>query len=218
MNSDCSIRPYRPGDREALRAICCDTGFLGRPVDELFEDRELFADFQTAYYTDAEPESAWVMEEDGRVVGYLIACLDEARHRAFMRRRMPGMLLRAAGRWLTGRYNRATRRYLRWLLFRGWRETPRRPADAAHFHFNLLPSARGAGATKALFDAFAARLEMSSARRAYGQMIVRDARRRAFFERFGWKLTDLKPVTKFRHATDENLYLATIEKEFRAAT
>lgn len=218
MNTPHTIRSYRPEDRDAIRSICCDTGFLGNPVDELFQDRELFADFQTAYYTDAEPESVWVMEENGRVVGYLLACLDEARHATFMRRRFPAMAARAFSRWITGRYNRATRRYLVWLVFRGWRETPRRPADAAHFHFNLLPNARGAGATKALFDAFAARLKSSNVRCAYGQIVVRDTRRRAFFERYGWKLTDLKPVTKFRHATDEKVYLATLEKDLRAAT
>ena len=218
MNDSYTIRSYRPQDRDSIRRICCDTGFLGKPVDELFQDRELFADFQTAYYTDEEPDSAWVMEEHGRVVGYLIACLDETRHAAYMRRRLPALAARALARWITGRYNRATRQYLRWLLLRGWRETPRRPADAAHFHFNLLPGARGAGATKALFDAFAARLETSHARCAYGQIMVRDTRRRAFFERYGWKLTDLKPVTKFRHATNENLYLATLEKDLRAAT
>jgi len=30
------IRPYRPGDRAAVRAICADTGFLGQPIDPVF--------------------------------------------------------------------------------------------------------------------------------------------------------------------------------------
>ena len=56
------IRPYHPADRPALRAICADTGFLGQPIDPIFEDRELFADYLTAYYTDEEPESIFVCE------------------------------------------------------------------------------------------------------------------------------------------------------------
>ena len=51
----CTIRNYRPSDRQAVRALCCDTGFLGQPIDPVFGDRDLFADFLTTYYLDAEP-------------------------------------------------------------------------------------------------------------------------------------------------------------------
>jgi len=37
------IRGYRTLDREAVRKLCCDTGFLGEPIDPVYEDRELFA-------------------------------------------------------------------------------------------------------------------------------------------------------------------------------
>ena len=64
-----TIRSYRPSDREAVRRLCCQTGFLGEPIDPIYEDRELFADFLTTYYTDHEPESSFVLEEDGELVG-----------------------------------------------------------------------------------------------------------------------------------------------------
>jgi len=64
------IRKFRVGDRDTVRGLCCDTGFLGNPIDPVFEDRRLFADFLTAYYTDWEPESAFVIEVDGQVKGY----------------------------------------------------------------------------------------------------------------------------------------------------
>ena len=56
------IRGYRRSDREAVRKLCCDTGFLGHPIDPVYEDRELFADFLTTYYTDHEPESCFLLE------------------------------------------------------------------------------------------------------------------------------------------------------------
>jgi len=58
------IRGYRRLDREAVRKLCCDTGFLGEPIDPVYEDRELFADFLTTYYTDHEPESCFLLEVD----------------------------------------------------------------------------------------------------------------------------------------------------------
>ena len=67
-----TIRGYQASDRDAVRRLCCRTGFLGTPVDPVYEDRELFADFLTTYYTDHEPESSFVLEVDGELKGYLL--------------------------------------------------------------------------------------------------------------------------------------------------
>ena len=67
-----SIRSYRPSDRAAVRRLCCQTGFLGEPIDPVYEDNELFADFLTTYYTDHEPESSFVLELEGEIRGYLL--------------------------------------------------------------------------------------------------------------------------------------------------
>ncbi len=74
MNSEkaFTIRSYRESDREAVRRLCCQTGFLGEPIDPVYEDRQLFADFLTTYYTDHEPESSFVLEVDGEIRGYLL--------------------------------------------------------------------------------------------------------------------------------------------------
>src|SRR5580658_5685961 len=66
------IRPYAPTDRTTTRQICCDTGFLGDPIETIFTDREVFADLFTSPYLNYEPNCAWVAETDGRVVGYLL--------------------------------------------------------------------------------------------------------------------------------------------------
>jgi len=55
------IRSYRTSDRTAVRRLCCQTGFLGDPIDPVYEDRQLFADFLTTYYTDHEPESCFLL-------------------------------------------------------------------------------------------------------------------------------------------------------------
>src|SRR4051794_14721137 len=66
------IRSFQPADRDRVRMLCCETGFLGKPIDPVFEDRELFADYLTAYYTDWEPESAFVVTINGEIRGYLL--------------------------------------------------------------------------------------------------------------------------------------------------
>src|ERR1700736_431477 len=66
------VRRYCASDRNSVRALCCDTGFLGNPIDPVFEDRELFADFLTDYYLKHEPDSAFVVIKDNIAKGYLL--------------------------------------------------------------------------------------------------------------------------------------------------
>jgi len=33
-----TIRSYRPTDRGAVRRLCCQTGFLGEPIDPVYQD------------------------------------------------------------------------------------------------------------------------------------------------------------------------------------
>ena len=80
------IRGYRKSDREAVRKLCCDTGFLGEPIDPVYEDRELFADFLTTYYTDHEPESCFLLEVDGEISGYLLGSRKPLQNQLYARR------------------------------------------------------------------------------------------------------------------------------------
>ncbi len=72
------IRTYQAADRAAIRRISYETSFLHRP-HLFFDDPELVTDALTRYYLDFEPESCFVAEAQGRVVGYIIGTLDMAR-------------------------------------------------------------------------------------------------------------------------------------------
>jgi len=195
-----------------VRRICCETGFLGDPIEPLFADRELFADYLTSYYTDYEPEACLVAEaKGGGLVGYLIASRRRGRYRL-----IHGVLtarIAAKGLWrlLTGRYSRESRRFLYWSVLRGWREVPRSPAGAAHFHLNVLPGWRQWRVTLELLGQFREDLKRWGVRRVYGQMILPPDRRPArVFERFGWKIFDTRRVTKFREHAPGEFVQATI--------
>jgi len=207
-----TVRRFRPEDREAVRTICCETGFLGRPIDPLFEDRELFADFLTSYYTDYEPESSFVAEaNDGRLVGYLIACCRPNRYRLVHPLLTAKIAVKGAGRLFSGKYSSQSRRFICWSLFRGWREVPRAPSGAAHFHFNVLPDWRHWRVTLELLGRFREDLQRRGIRTVYGQMVLPPDRRPArVFERFGWTIFDTRPVTKFREYVPGEFLQATI--------
>ncbi len=213
------IRKFRAEDRAAVRRICCDTGFLGKAIDPVFEDRDLFADFLTAYYTDEEPENAVVLEEGGAVRGYILAACDPGRQRRWDRRRQPGLVARALWRYAV-RYGGESRRFVRWILWRGWREVPAKPDGVrAHFHINLLPEYKNVGRTRAMIDFFLEQLVEHGEEAVYGQMVVFEKRRGGrMFARYGFEVRDCVEVTKYKHLVDHPVFLFTVVKDLRANT
>ncbi len=211
------IRPYSPNDRQAVRNICCDTGFMGDPIDPVYNDRDAFADFFTRYYTDCEPENAIVAEDDGRVVGYLLGCfkVKSARNRQawiIVTRTVPKIF----GRLLTGKYTRASIKFLSWFLFKAAGETPKSVPGAAHFHVNMYKEYRTGFAGRRLIFPFVNRAAERGFPGVYGQMqVYEDRRAEKVFGRYGFKFIDRKKITKFKDFHDETVWVATIFKEFK---
>ena len=157
------IRGYRRSDREAVRKLCCDTGFLGDPIDPVYEDRELFADFLTTYYTDHEPGSCFLLEVDGEIRGYLLGSRKPLQNQLYALYQNVWLFFRALTRYF--RYNERSRRFVRWILVHGWREVPAAPRRTPHFHINLLPDARKVSTTRALMSAYLSYLYRSGEKR-----------------------------------------------------
>jgi ribosomal protein S18 acetylase RimI-like enzyme len=205
------IRNYRDSDRATVRRLCCDTGFIGNPIDPVFEDRQLFADFLTGYYTDWEPESAFVLEVGGEVRGYLLGSRRPLRQQLYNIYQNAGLLLRGILHY--PRYNTASRHFVQWILCHGWREVPAAPRRAAHFHINLLPDARNVATTRALMDAYLKYLHDHGVKRVYGQMVTFESRRGAkMFERYGFRVINKSEISKFKKFHPEPVFLSTVVK------
>jgi hypothetical protein len=212
MSSDAVIRPYRPTDRNAVRRLCCETGYLGKAIDPVFEDRELFADYLTRFYTDWEPESTFVLEQDGEVKGYLMGSrrpLLHQFHSFFL-----NLSLFARGIFRYPRYNKSSKAFVRWILLNAWREVPAAPRRLPHFHFNMLPEAMGFGTTREMLVQFFHHLRAHGETHVFGQVVTFEERRGAkVFERFGFRVVEKKEITKYRAHRDEPVYLCTVLKD-----
>lgn len=196
------IRRYRPGDRQAVRDICAATGLLGESISYIFPDHDFFVDFLTCYYTDIEPESAMVVETDGMVVGYLLGCTDLRRYLRCQACLLCKVLLGVMKGFLRSSYGPLARRFFLWLLWRGWREVPKAPAEGAHFHFNILKPWREAATTRKLVETFLdyLRLEHPRMKIVWGQMETFGARRSlALFRRLGWEFYDQIRFGKYKY-------------------
>jgi ribosomal protein S18 acetylase RimI-like enzyme len=192
------IRPYRPEDREAVRRLCCDTGDIGSPADSFFPDRELFSDMITSYYTDREPESLWIAEKQGRVVGYLTGCMDD-------RRAAWVSALSVFPKAVWGAVRRGTvvkPWFLRLVLanlFLHREKTQTSAARRGHVHINLAPEARGAGAGRALWEAFLSAASKAGVAEIGAAVRADNAGGRRFFEAMGF--TPLRTRVGYRVVT-----------------
>lgn len=185
------IRDYRPEDREAIRRICYDTGFMGGPVTEQYRDYESFVDMLTSYYTDAEPQHAVVAELDGKVVGYILACLDTRKMWstnwiAFKHAALRGVCFRPG----TARF---------W--FRGWYDTfadigkpGRTKIDydrfPSHVHVNLLPEGRGASLGTEFFFRVFDKLKAAGSTGLHGESMIENTK----MIDFGTKRLNYEPL------------------------
>lgn len=159
MSHAALIRSYTPADRPAVRRIYGDDEFA-RP--RLLQKYPRFAEYladEMSYYPDYEPESLFVAEVDGQVVGALQGAVDTYRFEQVYRQRIRPLLAR---RFLRGAYG-----WPGWLpavLRTEWAgrqvKAPKvdRSQYPAHLHIGLLPEWRRQGLGTQLVRAFAAYL------------------------------------------------------------
>jgi ribosomal protein S18 acetylase RimI-like enzyme len=187
MGSRVVLRPYRAADRACVRDIAYRTGFLGDPADCYWRDVESFANVWTRYYTDEEPESAFVAERDGVAVGFLLGCVDSSRARS-----PKEVLVREIGRRLLF-IRPGTVGFLWRSIADGLRgvEAPSGeladPRWPAHLHIDLLPEARRGGVGAALMRAWLARLQSLGVPGCHLVTLHENRPAVAFFERMGFR-------------------------------
>jgi ribosomal protein S18 acetylase RimI-like enzyme len=163
---------------------------MGEPAAWMWRDVESFADLFTSYYTDAEPQSALVVELDGVVAGYLLGCVDSTTAwnpasifgRHFIRRGIglrpgtAGMVWRSFGDVAVA----AVRRRLPPVAF----SDERWPA---HLHIDLLPQVRGLGVGATLMRRWLDSLRAGGVPGCYLETLGENHGAVAFFESMGFR-------------------------------
>ena len=189
MGPGVQIRLYRPSDRHGLRQICCDTADAGQPVERFFPDRVVFGDLLTTYYTEFEPQSTFIADNDGEVVGYTTGCLDTKRFLSVMKWRIvPVVLVKALLRGTL--WHPQTVHLLRtnlglWLKG-GHRTRPTLNDYPAHLHVNLRQGFRGQRLGPRLVEKFCERARDGGALGVHAGVSAENAHACHFFEGLGF--------------------------------
>jgi ribosomal protein S18 acetylase RimI-like enzyme len=182
------IRSFTESDRPELLALFARAR-EDSPSASLWGHEESEAAIYLTPYMDLEPESLFVAESGGRLVGCLTGCPDSSRlpseearmleairtHRLMLRPRLAAFFARSTGDLLWG----AAHRRPRAAAF----EDPRWPA---HLHINLVPEARGTGAAENLMTAWFDRLRSTGSPGCHLQTLCENTRALSFFRRMGF--------------------------------
>lgn len=141
------IRPYRPGDLDALYRICLLTADNGQDATALYDDPRLPGHVYAAPYGLFEPSLAFVAEDASGVGGYVVGALDSLAFAERLERHWwPGLRSRypeppaeiPPGQW-TPQQHAAYRIHHPWGTSAVARRYP------SHLHIDLLPRLQGGG-------------------------------------------------------------------------
>jgi GNAT superfamily N-acetyltransferase len=198
------IRLYQPEDRAALYDICIRTGELGGDARGIYQDHELLPDIFAAPYAFLEPDLAFVLDDGGEAVGYVVGTRDTQRFvKAFREEWLPRVAERhppVAGA------PRTPDEVMRMLLH--WPErmiVPELAEYPAHLHIDLLPDYQGRGYGRALLTRLFAALRDAGVARLHLGMVTENVKARAFYDRTGFHVipvADAGVLTYLGRATD----------------
>jgi len=214
------VRQNQDNDREEIRRICCDTRFLGNPIDRMYQDRELFADLFTNPYLDYEPEWTLVAESEGRVAGYLTGSVDPHVNRTLMRSGFQ-TACKMVSRLITGKYSQHPRneQFVRWVLTRGLMEQPKHPDGAAHLHANLEKPWRCGWVARRLLAIFEGMLLAAGVDYYYAKFFSCPERNpERLYGRLGFEIYDRTETTIFQPEIADTVYIVCVPKTLEGAT
>lgn len=210
------IRPYKAKDEEAVKEICADTGFLGRPIEEIFIDRDLFSELMVEPYLAIEPETCIVSEntENSEIVGYL---LGSTKKKFSMLKNL--FLLRSGVKML---FNFLRKKYanhprtgamIKYFIVNGLREMPRTPGGA-HLHISLRRSYQDTGLVLLMLKEFEDMLRKKGIDSYYAGVFSIDRRRsEELYRRVGFKIFDKLETDLFKPEIEEEVYHMCIRRK-----
>jgi ribosomal protein S18 acetylase RimI-like enzyme len=214
------IRKYMPIDRDRVRYVCSQTGFLGEPQEALFIGRDPFADLWSSYWTDYEPESAFVATVDGQVEAYLLGCLNTDRQERIWNKEIIPKVIRQIilPSWWKHSINRKFITAVTKSSIKGEMKAPMKDIKKeypAHLHTNIAdPELRGMGIGGALMKAYFDYLKENNIKGVHLGTTNHNRLAVPFYKHVGFETVWENHATFYDHAIpDPPLYLLYMGKK-----
>ncbi|NEW41474.1 GNAT family N-acetyltransferase [Nocardia cyriacigeorgica] len=209
-------RPFQESDRSALRELFGRAG-AGSPTESLWGHLDSEAAVYLDPYMDLEPDSLFVAEADGQLIGYLAGCVNTSsfppesermeqafrRYRSIFLSRSALFFARAAVDTMTAKIRRTPSS-----------EDFTDPHWPAHLHINIAPEGRGTGAADAMMELWFARLRSVDSPGCHLQTLVENGRAVKFFERMGFRAHGPEPLVPGVRYQGRKVRQRTMVREF----
>lgn len=199
-----TIRPYRPGDRDAVYDICVRTAHEGGDSRDVYPDQQLMPSIFAGPYVELEPELAFVVDDGERAVGYIVGTADTAAFvEAYRTRWLPTLVERYPAP--TAAPRTPTEQMITLMHLPERMIVPELADYPAHLHIDLLPAYQRAGHGRSLMRTFLAALRAAGVPAVHLGMVPTNTAARAFYDRLGFHpiaVPDPGGVTYLGRSTD----------------
>lgn len=200
-----TILNYQKKDRKTIRKISLESSILGKFRDTVF-DKEILADLLTRYFTDYEPSSCFVAENENRIIGYVIGARDVRK----MRRMMKKVILPSLGKrvlsagYLFNKNNLFLLKNMLSSFIKGEFKVPNFAKDyPATLHVNITAQSRGQNVGTLLVQHFLEYLKENNVRGIHFGVLSENAKR--FFLKLKFEVLFEGEYTFLYYLTGESL-------------
>lgn len=212
------VRKFKLSDKEVIEYIHFETGFFGNSMSDVLSNNKLWKG-RIQYYFNKEPDSIFVLEREGEVLGYLLGCLDDNKKKV----RVSAIIHNIVNFFRSIFHNKKD--VIFWLnpiisffnMMFGFSQEHKFsfPKNAGHFHISLLPDARCKKMGSALLKRFEEYARYHGVKIIHGDgYIISDKRKQGFWEKNGFKIYSKVKTSMWNTILkQENVYLVCFYKK-----
>jgi ribosomal protein S18 acetylase RimI-like enzyme len=188
-----TIRHAAAADRDALYEICLLTGDAGEDATGLYVDPDLLGELWVGPYLVLEPNLAFVGDDRGTPIGYVLGAADTAAFEAACEERWwPALRERYPDAPASGELTRDEELH-RWIHHPPPTAAAVLAEYPAHLHIDLLPRAQGRGLGRRLVDTLLGALRDRSVPGVHLGVDAANRRAMRFYEHLGFEVIGPDP-------------------------
>ena len=185
LGSGVLLRTAKVTDLPDLLRVCLETGDSGKDATHLHKLPELVGDIYVAPYVIHEPDLAYALVTDDRVVGYLLGVLDtKAFENVLAEKYWP--IAKAKYQKIDAELTSSDQELIKELNKQGFSEESLTAKYPSHLHIDIVEAHQGAGYGKSMIAFLLEELKAAGSAGVHLHMSASNDRARGFYKKFGF--------------------------------